>query len=194
MKIHRNVLTVVAATLLAASSLPASAQLLGGGLGGGAGGMLGGAIGPGAMTGNGGANGDITGGITGNTGLRDRVGQASARTREGVGSASTAARGRVEAAKQSASTTSGSAAETASTSGKNAAASAPGGGALSLGGAGNLEKSVGNRTVSGSGNAKGNAEAKPGQFNAGADGSGAASVKKNEPSPAEPGVAATPAR
>ena len=53
------------------------------------------------------------------------------------------------------------------------------------------EKNVGNRTISGTGRANGNADARPGQLNLGATGDGAVSARKNEPANAEP--APTPA-
>ncbi len=145
---NRNVLKIVAGVLLVAS-LPAGAQVLGGGLGGAANGALGGGLGQG-IHGSGGivGGGSITGpdavGAAGKA--RDRVQQAGQRTKDAAGKA----KGAVDSARSGNGTVNGAASSSASRDG------------LLLDGAtsGGIDKQVAGRDVaaSGSGAATGRAD------------------------------------
>src|SRR6185295_1374262 len=97
MNIHRNVLKIVAGTLLMAS-LPAGAQILGGSLGGAANGAFGGTLGSaGSLNGAAGANGNAGFDASGAFGAaRDRTQHAAGKTRDVAGNAFGVASSRVE--------------------------------------------------------------------------------------------------
>ena len=99
MNINRNVVKMVAGALLMAS-LPAGAQVLGGGLGGAMSGTLGGTLGGGGINGAGSAAGNGAFDTSGTFGsLRDRTQQAGGRTHEAAASATGNARSRLDSAR-----------------------------------------------------------------------------------------------
>jgi hypothetical protein len=203
---NRNVLKVVAGALLLAS-LPAGAQVLGGGLGGAVNGTLGGSLGGGGINGAGGIAGDGAFDTSGTFGsLRDRTQQAGSRTHEAAANATSNARSRIDSARgatdatvqsahsasvnagrraaDSANTTQQGATQPAATS-ATPAATQPGGLLLNGSGSASAEKHAMGHTVSaqGSGDSTTSAD-RSGLFN-GTSGQAGASVKKDEPAPAQ---------
>jgi len=207
MNIHRYVLKVVAGALLVAS-LPAGAQVLGGGAAGGLNGALGGGLGPQGLGGAGGAGAWGHGGLDGAGTLgsaRDRTQQLGGRTRDAAGNAAGATRSRAEAvrgnsaasvdAAQSAGVSAArNTAEPASqhgTSATPAAAAGPGatmqpeGGLLAGGGgsAGAEKHAFGHDvTALGSADSQGSADRSGVRYSG--NGKADVGVKKNEPAPA----------
>lgn len=189
MKNHRNVLSAVAATLLVAS-LPANAQLLGGGASGALGGALGGTAGPGGINGSGVLHGDAAGSLSGNTGvLRERVRQTAGQARDGAADAAAGARSRAVAAKDAAGNASASVAGSANgafTAGREATTPDAASDGISLDGeaAGQKDASVRDRNVSVGGRSGGRANVGPRGVNGGVDGGGMVSARKQQTEPA----------
>jgi hypothetical protein len=129
MNINRNVLKIVAGVLLMAS-LPAGAQVLGGGLGGAANGALGGGLGQG-VHGSGGimGGGSITGpDAVGAAGIaRDRLQQAGQRTQDTAAQAKDATRSKVGQARGAATATGQATATAGANAGRGAANAAQSG-------------------------------------------------------------------
>jgi hypothetical protein len=202
MNINRNVLTIVAGALLVAS-LPAGAQVLGGGLGGAVNGALGGSLGGGGINGAGslaGGGAFDTGGTFGS--LRDRAQQAGSRTHEAAASATGNARSRIDSARgatdatvqgaHSASVNAGRHASDTATATQGATlpgaapvATQPGGLLLNGSGSASAEKHLAGRTVSG----HGGADSQTGLDRSGlwnnSSGDAGLSMKKDEPAPAQ---------
>lgn len=177
MNAHRYVIKIVATTLLAAS-LPATAQVLGGGAGGGLGGAVNGALGPHGIGGAGGAGGGGYGSIdtTGTLGsMRDRSQQAGSRIRD-------KATASAEATKNVAVNEGREAAETSPPATPQADRN------LSLDGGGDVsaEKRAAGRNISalGSGNAQGSADRSGVQYGGG--GQAGVAVRKDEPAASAP--------
>jgi len=204
MNINRNVLTMTAGALLLAS-LPAGAQVLGGGLGGAVNGTLGGSLG--GISGAGSAAGSGAFDATGTFGsLRDRTQQIGSRAHDAAANAGGSARSRIESARgatdatvqgaHSASVNAGRRAadaanatqgtgEGAAQTGNAAAATPPSDLLLNGAGSAGVEKQALGRTVSaqGSGDSSTSAD-RSGLFNS-TSGQAGASVKKDEPAPAQ---------
>jgi len=190
MNINRNVLKIVAGALLMAS-LPAGAQLLGGGLGGAVNGTLGGSLGSAA-----GGGAFDTNGAFGS--LRDRAQQAGSRTHEAAASATGNARSRIGSARGATDATVNAAHSAGVSAGRQAGeaastqqgASQPGAapvtaqpGGLLLNGAGSAgaEKHVAGRTVTGHGGAASQTGVdRSGLWN-NSNGDAGISMKKDEP-------------
>jgi hypothetical protein len=200
---NRNVLTIVAGALLVAS-LPAGAQVLGGGLGGAVNGTLGGSLGGGGINGAGSAAGSGAFDTAGTFGsLHDRAQQAGSRTNEAAANAKGNAQSRIDSARGATDATvqtahsagvnaSRKAADSASTTQQGAtqpaatpAATQPSGLLLNGSGSASAEKHAMGRTVSaqGSGDSTTSAD-RSGLFNS-TNGQAGASVKKDEPAPAQ---------
>lgn len=123
-RIFRNVLVVS----MLAGALPASAQLLGGGLGGAVGGTLNGTIGSGGLHGAGSAHGDTAADVSGSAGtLRDRAGRAVGKTREVGAQGAGQVRAGARAAKRQAGEAAASAEGAAGTAGNASVDREPGG-------------------------------------------------------------------
>lgn len=212
MNIHRNVLKIVAGALLIAS-LPAGAQVLGGGLGGGLNGALGGGLGGAGVNGAGSAAGNANAGIDASDtfgAARDRARQVGGKTREVAGSAVGTASSRIESTRgaadasvqttQSASTRASRRAARAAAQGstsveQTSAAQAntqPSGGLL-LNGAGgaSAERHAMGRTIAADGVAGSQTSADRSGLANSAYGQGRVSMKKDEPA-APPAPAETP--
>lgn len=143
---NRNVLKIVAGVMLAAS-LPAGAQVLGGGLGGAVGGAVGGGLGQGihghgGLTGAGSLDAPDASVATGK--VRDGAKQAGQRTRDKAKNTTDATRSRVQEAKGSASS---------AASADAALATQPGGGMLDGGASAGASKRAFGREASANGNA-----------------------------------------
>jgi hypothetical protein len=203
MNINRNVLKIVAGALLMAS-LPAGAQVLGGGLGGAVNGTLGGSLGGGGINGAGSAAGSGAFDTTGTFGsLRDRAQQTGGRTHEAAASATGNARSRIDSTRGATDATvqgahsasvnaSRRASDAANTTQQGAtqpsatpAATQPGGLLLNGSGSAAAEKHVAGRTVSGHGGADSQTGVdRTGLWN-NSNGDAGLSMKKDEPAPAQ---------
>jgi len=201
MNINRNVLKIVAGALLMAS-LPAGAQVLGGGLGGAVNGTLGGSLGGGGINGGGAASGGGAFDTSGTFGsLHDRTQQAGTRTHDAAATATGNARSRIDSTRGATDATVQGAHSASVDAGHRAADSAsaapstaqpsttppatqPGGLLLNGSGSASAEKHAMGRTVSaqGSGDSTTSAD-RSGLFN-NSNGQAGASVKKDEPAPA----------
>lgn len=172
MNINRNVLIVAGALLVA--TLPAGAQVLGGGVGGAMNGALGGGIGQGIH-----GNGGFMGGgsidspdVAGKAGkVRERATQAGERTRETAANTAGAARSQVQKARGS-----------ASASGAVASSATAQDGSLLFGAssAAGAQKQVLGRDVAAAGNATSNGGADRTGFSNSTAGDAGVSVKKTE--------------
>jgi len=201
MNINRNMLTIVTGALLMAS-LPAGAQVLGGGLGGAVNGTLGGSFGGGGINGAGNAAGGGAFDTSGTFGsVRDRTQQAGSRTHEAAATATGNARSRVDSARGATDATVQGAHSASVNAGRRAADSAnqtgqaapqgaeqsntqPAGGLLLNGsGSASAEKHAMGRTVSANGSGESSTSAdRSGLFNS-TNGQAGASIKKDEPAP-----------
>lgn len=205
MNINRNVLKIVAGALLMAA-LPAGAQVLGGGLGGAVNGTLGGSLGGGGINGAGSAAGGGAFDTSGAFGsLRDRTQQVGSRTQDAAANAKGSAGSRVDSARgatdatvqgaHSASVNAGRRAADAASTTQGATQSttqsttqpgaAPSGVLLNGSGSAGAEKHAMGRTVSaqGSGDSTTGLD-RSGLFNS-TNGQAGASMKKDEPAPAQ---------